>query len=73
MRSNKKRKFQALFEIYNNLKEQFPYSALNHLELCGVIVEMPAPEWYIEHQLASRIINEQISIRNQKMADIYGR
>lgn len=73
MRSNKKRKFQALFEIYNNLKGQFPYSALNHLELCGVIVEMPAPEWYIEHQLASRIINEQISIRNQKMADIYGR
>jgi len=73
MRSNKKRKFQALFEIYNNLKGQFPYSALNHLELCGVIVDMPAPEWYIEHQLASRIINEQISIRNQKMADIYGR
>lgn len=73
MRSNKKRKFQALLDIYNRLKDQFPYSALNHLELCGAIVEMPAPEWFIDHQLASRIITEQIGIRNQQIASMYGR
>ena len=73
MRPNKRRKFQALFDIYNKLKKEFPYSALNHLELCGTIVEMPAPEWFIDHQLASRIITEQISIRNEQIANMYGR
>ena len=73
MRANKRRKFQALFDLYLKLKNEFPYSALNHLELCGVIVDMPAPEWYIDHQLASRIITEQIKIRNGYLADKYGR
>ena len=73
MRSNKRRKFQALFDIYKNLKSQFPYSALNHLELCGAIVDMPAPEWFIDHQLAARIITEQINVRNEQIANRYGR
>ena len=73
MRPNKRRKFQALFDIYNNLKSQFPYSALNHLELCGAIVDMPAPEWFIDHQLAARIITEQINVRNEQIANRYGR
>lgn len=73
MRPNKRRKFEALFDIYNNLKGQFPYSALNHLELCGAIVDMPAPEWFIDHQAASRIISEQIVLRNEEIASRYGR
>lgn len=73
MRLNKRRKFQALFDIYNNLKEQFPYCALNHLELCGAIVDMPAPEWYLDHQMASRIISEQMELRNEQIASRYGR
>lgn len=73
MRLNKRRKFQALFDIYNNLKEQFPYCALNHLELCGAIVDMPAPEWYLDHQMASRIISEQMVLRNEQIASRYGR
>ena len=73
MRPNKKRKFKALFKLYNNLKKEFPYSALNHLELCATIVDMPAPEWFIDHQLASRIISDQIIKRNEQMASLYGR
>lgn len=73
MRPNKRRKFEALFDIYNRLKGQFPYSALNHLELCGAIVDMPAPEWFIDHQAASRIISEQIVLRNEEIASRYGR
>lgn len=73
MRLNKRRKFQALFDIYNNLKGQFPYCALNHLELCGAIVDMPAPEWYLDHQMASRIISEQMELRNKQIASRYGR
>ena len=73
MRPNKRRKFEALFDIYSRLKGQFPYSALNHLELCGAIVDMPAPEWFIDHQAASRIISEQIVLRNEEIASRYGR
>ena len=73
MRNNKRRKFLALFDIYQRLKNEFPYSALNHLELCATIVDMPAPEWYIDHQLAARIITEQINKRNEEIANIYGR
>lgn len=73
MRDNKRRKFQALYQIYLKLREEFPYNSFNHLELCAAIVEMPAPEWYIDHQLASRVINEQINIRNESIAARYGR
>lgn len=68
MRPNKRRKFLALFDIYKKMKQEFPYSTLNHLELCAVIVDLPAPEWYIDHQLASRIITEQINLRNEELA-----
>ena len=73
MRNNKKRKFLALFDLYQKLRNEFPYSALNHLDLCAAIIEMPAPEWYIDHQLAARIITEQMEIRNNQIAAKYGR
>lgn len=73
MRSNKERKFKAIYDIYLRLKNEFPYSTLNHLELCGAIVDMPAPEWYLDHQMASRIITEQMTLRNEQIASRYGR
>lgn len=73
MRENKRRKFEALYGIYLSLRNEFPYSAMNLLELCATIVEMPAPEWFIDYQSASRIINEQMALRNEQMANRYGR
>lgn len=66
MRNNKRRKFLALYNLYMEKKQEFPYSTLNHLDLCAAIVEMPAPEWFIGHQLASRIITEQILLWNSR-------
>lgn len=73
MRPNKRRKFLALYELYLSLRNKFPYSSLNHLELCATIVDMPAPEWFIDHQLASRIISQQMALRNEQIAKAYGR
>ena len=73
MRSNKARKFRAMHELYIQMKQQFPYCAMNHLDVCAALVEMPAPEWYIDHQLASRIITEQMTLRNEQIANKYGR
>ena len=73
MRPNKMRKLKALYDLYISLKRQFPYCAMNHLDFCAALVEMPAPEWYIDHQLASRIITEQMNLRNEQVASKYGR
>ena len=73
MRNNKRRKFKAIYEIFVSLRTRLPYSAMTLLELCATIVEMPAPEWFIDYQSASRIINEQMALRNEQMASKYGR
>ena len=73
MRRNKERKFRALYNLYQKMKQQFPYCAMSHLDLCAALVDMPAPEWYIDHQLASRIITEQMTLRNEHIANKYGR
>lgn len=73
MRRNKERKFRALYDLYQKLKQQFPYCTMSHLDFCAALVEMPAPEWYIDHQLASRIITEQMNLRNEHVASKYGR
>lgn len=73
MRANKLRKFRALYDLYLQMRKEFPYCAFNHLDLCGVIVETPAPEWFIDHQQASRIITAQINLRNEQIANRYGR
>jgi hypothetical protein len=73
MRNNKRRKFKAIYEIFLSLRTRLPYSAMTLLELCATIVEMPAPEWFIDYQSASRIINEQMALRNEQMASKYGR
>ena len=69
----KKRKFAALMKLYQEKKQQFPYCGMAHLTLCGEIVEMEAPEWFIGYQMASKIIKEQINIRNERMARRYAR
>ena len=71
MGKQKARKFDELLRLYVQEKREQPNA--HHLDLCEKIVNMPAPEWYLEHQIASRIINEQISFRNNLMARRYGR
>lgn len=73
MRPNKRRKFQALYEIYKKMRNEWPYNTLSHVDLCAVIVELPAPEWYLDHQMASRIITAQMNIKNEAIAKKYGR
>jgi hypothetical protein len=71
MGKQKKRKFTELFRLYALERREHPNA--HHLEICETIVNMPAPEWYLEHQIASRIITEQITFRNNLMSRRYGR
>lgn len=73
MGKSKRRKFDDLFALYQQKRNEFPYCDLCHLALCEAIIEMPAPEWYLENQIASRIVGEQIRLRNEQIARRYAR
>lgn len=73
MSKTKRRKFDALLALYQQKRQEFPYCGYCHLDLCEAIVEMPAPEWYLGYEVASRIICRQIKIRNERVARRYGR
>lgn len=73
MSATKRRKFDALLDLYRQKQEEFPYCGFCHLALCEAIVEMPAPEWFLGYEAASRIIQEQINRRNERIARRYGR
>lgn len=71
MSKQKRRKFDALFELYKEKKEDPKYCGMRHTELCEVIVEMPAPEWYLEREMAYLIIKEQMKLWNQNKTKRY--
>lgn len=73
MGKSKRRKFDVLFELYMQKRKEFPYCGYCHLALCEAIVEMPAPEWYLEHQMADRIIKEQMEEWNTRRTRRYAR
>lgn len=73
MGKQKKRKFDALMQLYLEKKKEYPYSTMCHLALCEAIVEMPAPEWFIGYEMAAKIIAEQIREQNEKLARRYAR
>ena len=73
MGKSKRRKFDALVQLYLQKKEEFPYSGYCHLALCEAIVEMPAPEWFLGCEMAAKIIAGQIKEHNDKIARRYAR
>lgn len=73
MGKQKKRKFKALLDLYQEKKQEFPYCGMCHLALCEAIVEMPAPEWFIGYEMANKIIAEQIKEKNDRIAKRYAR
>jgi hypothetical protein len=71
MGKQKRRKFDALFELYQQKRKEHPFSEMKHMEVCEAIVAMPAPEWYLEREMAYLIIKEQIKQWNQRKTKRY--
>lgn len=69
----KRRKFDALFEIYRQMRDDPAHRHLSHQDLCEAIVLTPAPEWFLTYETASKIIWKNVNIRNDEMARRYGR
>lgn len=73
MGKQKRRKFDALLQLYLEKKKEFPYCGMCHLALCEAIVDMPAPEWFLGYEMAAKIIKEQIHSRNEEVARRHAR
>lgn len=73
MGKEKRRKFDALTALYLEKKKEYPYSGMCLLSVCEAIVALPAPEWFLGHEMASKIIKEQIRERNERIAKRYAR
>lgn len=73
MSRTKRRKFDALFVLYLQKRKESEFCDMCHLDLCEAIVSMPAPEWFLGHDIASKIIVRQMNLRNEKVARRYAR
>ena len=73
MSGTKRRKFDALFELYKRMRTEPAYQNMNHRDLCDLIVMTPAPEWFIHYDAAAMILLRQRKMRNDKVARRYGR
>lgn len=73
MSKTKRRKFDALYELYKEKRKDPAYSSCNHQDLCEIIVQTPAPEWFLNFGAAEQILLRQRRIRKEKMADRYVR
>lgn len=71
MGKSKRRKFDALYELYQQKKKEFPYCGMRHVEICDAIIAMPAPEWYLGYEIADKIIKEQIKEWNIRRTKRY--
>ena len=66
MSKTKTRKFRALLEAYKEARQDPAYSELPLIKICEMLVERPAPEWFLGYDSALSIIAEQRKIQNDK-------
>ena len=54
-----KRKLGELYDRYVRFMEENPDTKMRHYEICEMLVEQPAPEFYISAEMAKRIIRRE--------------
>lgn len=69
----KRRKFDALFELYQQMRNLPENKNLSHRDLCEKIVLTPAPEWFLNYDAAALILSRERKQRKDKVAQWYGR
>lgn len=63
----RKRKFDELFRLFKEEKAKPENAGVSDGEICMRIVEMPAPEFYLNYRAASGIIAKEREMRQKKM------
>lgn len=61
------RKFRELYSRFLAEKERLGGKNVSTLQICNIIVEQPAPEFYISNRSARAIIKEQRELQCREM------
>ena len=73
MSRTKRRKFDALYSLYLEMRDDPEYRHLCHQDLCEMLVSTQAPRWFLSYETASKIIWKHVNLRNDEMAKRYAR
>lgn len=61
------RKLEELYRRYLNFLVTNPDTNLRHYEICEMLIEQPAPEFYISAETAKRIIRKEGKKHNRRL------
>lgn len=73
MSRTKRRKFDALYSLYLEMRDDPENRHLCHQDLCEKLVSTSAPRWFLSYETASKIIWKHVNLRNEEMAKRYAR
>ncbi len=60
------RRIKCLEKMYKNyVSGAAGCRGLSRERVCEILVDMPAPEWYVSNAYATRIINKEIELHNR--------
>lgn len=60
------RRIKCLEKMYKNyVSGEAGCKGLSRERVCEILVDMPAPEWYVSNAYATRIINKEIELHNR--------
>lgn len=63
-----KRRIKEIYRRYSELRSSEKYAGFSTFGICQIIVEQPAPEYYIGYELASKIICRELNRHNDNIA-----
>ena len=63
-----RRRIREIYNRYRIMKASERYAGMSTFRICQIIVEEPAPEFYIGYELARKIICRETDLHNERMA-----
>ena len=69
LNSSSRRRIWCLWHRYNDYVSRHPGTHLSRERILSILVEQPAPEFYLGHQHARKILKKEILKRRRKWTD----
>ena len=73
LNSASRRRIWCLYDRYQEWRERNPQSKLSRERVCEILVEEPAPEFFLKDNAIRHIIYKQSKIRQQQLIEKFSR
>lgn len=73
LNSASRRRVWCLYDRYQEWRKEHPDSKLSRERVCEILVEEPAPEFFLKDNAIRHIIYKQSKLRQQKLIDKFSR